>query len=60
VPGVVVAALPSLRAALHDLVTAPQALARLRAAIPDVLPSVATAAARYRQLYERALARAGR
>src|SRR5262249_1658573 len=59
-PGVVVAALPSLRAALHDLVSAPQALARLRAAIPGALPSAATAAARYQQLYARALARAGR
>jgi glycosyltransferase involved in cell wall biosynthesis len=56
-PGVVVAALPSLRAVLHDLLAGGDRLAALRAAVPASLPTVAAAARRYREHYDAVLAR---
>ncbi|MCA8949047.1 MAG: glycosyltransferase, partial [Planctomycetes bacterium] len=50
-PGVVVTSLPNLRTTLHDLVTAPERIETLRAAIPATLPTIATAAERYLALY---------
>lgn len=50
-PGVVVTPLAKLRATLHDLVSHPERLERLRAAVPAELPSIAGAAERYLELY---------
>lgn len=50
-PGVVVTPLANLGAILHDLVAAPARIAALRDAIPVGLPTIATAAARYLDIY---------
>jgi len=50
-PGVVVTSLANLPGILHDLVTAPERIDALRAAIPARLPTISAAAARYLDLY---------
>lgn len=50
-PGVVVSALPSLAATLHDLVTRRDRLLALWQAVPRSLPCIDDAAARYLDLY---------
>jgi glycosyltransferase involved in cell wall biosynthesis len=50
-PGVVVTPLAKLAPTLHDLVTRPERIDALRAAIPAELPTIGKAAARYLELY---------
>ncbi|MGE3175598.1 MAG: glycosyltransferase [Planctomycetota bacterium] len=54
--GVEVTALPSLGRVVHDLVADRDRLARLRAAVPAALPTIAAAADRYLELYDDAKA----
>jgi len=52
--GVVVTALPSLTAVVHDLARDRDRLQRLAAAVPKALPTIDDAAARYVELYRAA------
>lgn len=52
-PGVIVTALDRLAPVLHELVTSPDQLAALRAAIPTTLPTIAASAARHFEIYSR-------
>jgi glycosyltransferase involved in cell wall biosynthesis len=54
--GVVVSSLTDLRGSLHQICADRARLAKLRAAIPHQLPTIRTAAARYQEIYQQALA----
>ncbi len=51
--GVLVTPLPALASVLRELVTSPDRLVALRAAIPATLPTIAISAARHLELYRR-------